>query len=402
MIELTLHGTDDRIVYDDRTNQLMRNGVPYLVADRRPASEAVNLRVALGKKCNMGCAYCLQSAAKHQAEPRMDSDELAEAVIRFLGTREISNLSFWGGEPFLYLDEIKLLFDRLKPRFTESGNGNVSIVTNGSLLGRPDVAAWLRANIEDVFITVSYDGPGQHLRGRNVLDDPGVVETVRWLAAENRLGFSTVFTSVNCSLRAWREELAARLGELPDYPLEVDFLQVVDQSSADLAADDGKLWECVLETYGLLLEEGQRIMPSLYGLAESCIARFGETAQAGACHAMSRETLSLDMEGNLLVCQNKTSRDVDPLDGSPYGLANLRDLDPGAAVPVPRAAAVRHRWATVCAACQVRHFCGGGCLVGEEEWQALNCNQLRHKYLLALLYMTTLVTGQAVREVKVI
>ncbi|MDR1044698.1 MAG: 4Fe-4S cluster-binding domain-containing protein [Candidatus Adiutrix sp.] len=398
MIELRLIGSEEVITYDPQRNLLLKNDVPYSVVDKRPSSDSLNLRLALGKKCNFACAYCIQSVSKQDGpEQSLDLDILADEIIRFLGRRKIQTLSFWGGEPFLYLDEMKSLLARLKPSLEEAGNGNAVIFTNGSLLADSRVSDWILVNPE-IFIMLSYDGPGQDVRGRNIFDDPLIVERVKWLSTHDRLGFSSVFTKANHSVAALTEDLAQRLGREFKSVVDADFLQIVDQSSADLAAYDDQLRACLMETYAGLVSGRVRMMPKIKMLLEFIASRFGRVNQAAPCHALSDHTLTVDLEGNLLVCQTISSRD----DGGSYCLGNIRDQPAGAPVPVPRGAAIRQRWATLCADCHVRHFCAGGCLLAEEEWQPLNCRQKIYKHLLVLMCLVTAVTGRTVKEVRII
>ncbi len=55
---------------------------------------------------------------------------------------------------------------RLREAFPES---KFSLITNGSLLSREKLDFIAEHDIE---ITISHDGPGQHLRGPDPFDDP--------------------------------------------------------------------------------------------------------------------------------------------------------------------------------------------------------------------------------------
>jgi radical SAM protein with 4Fe4S-binding SPASM domain len=402
MIELRLEGSEEVITYDPQRNLLLKDDVPYSVADERLPSGDMNLRVVLGKKCNYQCAYCIQTNSKNEdSEPRLSLELLADELDRFLDQRKIYKLSFWGGEPFLYLEEMRYLLDRLRPRLGSADDSRATITTNGSLLADSRVFDWVRDNIADLFIIISYDGPGQDLRGRNIFDDPLIVERVNWLSAQDRLGVSTVFTGANHSITALMEDLTARLGRQADYVVTTDFLQIVDQVSADLAANEEQLHNCLLESYAELISGRKELMFNFHAMVGFFVDRLKSLKQSSSCHAMSDQTLTLDLEGNLLVCQNITSRGFNPVDGSSYCLANIRDLPAGGSVPVPSGEAIKHRWATRCAACQVRHFCAGGCLVADEKWQVQNCRQMFYKCLLVLMGLATAVTGRVVRELKI-
>lgn len=399
MIKFKLRDSSSVIDYDPSANLLLKDGVPYSFDIGDVFSHDINLRIVLGKKCNYSCSYCLQANSKDAKEARIDLNLLASRIKNFLGDRKIGSLSFWGGEPLLYMDDIKTLFNELKLNFAHSDNGNVSIVTNGSLLAKDDIFNWIWENIEDVFITISYDGPGQDLRGPNIFDDPIIRKRVFDLGLKNKLGISTVMTQHNSSIFALLEDLKTRFNPSFNHEVELDFLQVLNEESAAAALTEDGLKACLLETYSFLVSNPTKVMPSFQSLIALFLSRLGMTDQINSCHAMSGNTISIDLEGNILVCQNKSSSDGN--ENESYCLANIKDLEPGAKVPIPQGSIIRRRWKERCEPCLVKHFCGGGCLVADECWQDYNCQQMVHKYLLVLMCMVTMVSGGIISQFEV-
>lgn len=133
------------------------------------------LKIQLGLSCNYACSYCSQAVQIADATVSKLAD--VEAFLAGLdgwieGAPE--KIELWGGEPFLYWAKIKRLVPALAKLFPEA---RFSIITNGSLLDREKLD--FIANY-DIAVGISHDGPGQHLRGPDPLDDH---DKRRWIEA---------------------------------------------------------------------------------------------------------------------------------------------------------------------------------------------------------------------------
>lgn len=91
------------------------------------------LNIFLGYACNFSCSYCLQeldapdaSRKKHPVEP------FIESVVPFVKKNGIKRIDYWGGEPFLYWDQIEAIHTAFEKESVEFDF--VRITTNGSLL----------------------------------------------------------------------------------------------------------------------------------------------------------------------------------------------------------------------------------------------------------------------------
>lgn len=105
------------------------------------------LTIYLGSRCNLNCAYCHRTADDN--EPK-----ISENLLEFVRGREDILIKFMGGEPTLYMEEIK--------KVTEAApKAQYAIGTNGVHL----------ENYLDFFrqygflICISYDGRESSLRG---------------------------------------------------------------------------------------------------------------------------------------------------------------------------------------------------------------------------------------------
>ena len=135
------------------------------------------LKIQLGLSCNYACSYCSQAfqIADATVSKLADVEQFLTQLDGWIADAP-EKIELWGGEPFLYWAKIKRLIPALAERFPAA---RFLIVTNGSLLSREklDFIA-----VHNIAITISHDGPGQHLRGPDPLDDP---DKRRWI--DNRM-----------------------------------------------------------------------------------------------------------------------------------------------------------------------------------------------------------------------
>ncbi len=184
---LTKGEETDRLFYRPEGNALLNaRGEDVLHKQNFSHFDAVNVRIVLGKACNMRCTYCLPKNIGHdeQPEPEMTPDELADEIIRVIEGRGLGGLLFFGGEPLLYFDTMKVLHERLKPYCVPSVSGNFFIASNGLALQNPEVVDWLVAN--RINIGISWDGPASlPNRGVDIMEIPEVRAGVRRLITES-------------------------------------------------------------------------------------------------------------------------------------------------------------------------------------------------------------------------
>ncbi|MDR2041210.1 MAG: radical SAM protein, partial [Tannerella sp.] len=213
-------------------------------------------------KCNYRCRYCLVEAMKKEcasAPEVLSPAVLTREVLRFAGDREIGSVQFWGGEPLLHenFERIKALHRALVSAGQMSTDFFLS--TNGSLL-YGDRLDWLLEN--NIAVAVSWDGPGQHLRGPDIFQDDRVMHSVRTLmrSTPDRLTFNPVMTSENRSYGDYVKLLENTLGQ-KDFRLSEAKLSTI----GDDAAWDCRVPEDALPAYSsdyyqfLLQDKGTRL-----------------------------------------------------------------------------------------------------------------------------------------------
>lgn len=95
--------------------------------------QTLEIRIVIGENCNLDCKYCFVNKDKNNKFTRFD--DLYNLIKRL----EYKNLilTFSGGEPLLYIDEIIKIVTEVKPN-------SVDILTNGLLLNNDLIRTKLR------------------------------------------------------------------------------------------------------------------------------------------------------------------------------------------------------------------------------------------------------------------
>lgn len=115
-------------------------------------SEGVVFNIILGSACNWKCPYCIQEKGVG-CNKKYDASEFVDKLKDFITNNNIDSIkrfSYWGGEPLLYLSQLKTLvkgFSELKtfkPHRT---------ITNGSLMNEDFISF---ANRYHMLINLSY------------------------------------------------------------------------------------------------------------------------------------------------------------------------------------------------------------------------------------------------------
>jgi len=119
------------------------------------------LVLEVAQDCNLRCTYCYADGGTYGSVPCLLSPETARAAVRYLldcsGDRSHVNLIFFGGEPLLNMQAVKVATSEAKTYGRKLDKKvHLSLTTNGTLLD-PEIVAFLHAN--QISVAVSMDGP---------------------------------------------------------------------------------------------------------------------------------------------------------------------------------------------------------------------------------------------------
>ena len=251
--------------------------VPRVAKDKPIGKSRVPrvLKIQLGLSCNYACSYCSQAfqIADATVSKLADVEHFLTQLDSWI-TDAPEKIELWGGEPFLYWAKIKRLIPALAERFPAA---RFSIVTNGSLLSREKIDFIAKYDIE---ITISHDGPGQHLRGPDPFDDPDKSHRIQTLLAERpeKTGFNAVLTRQHHDLRALKAWFAEKVG--PD--IFVGLEGVVNVYDAATAIGTGRFEPAELNSLTRSIFEAlvEFLTPAFAEEGPRPLAALGVTAQA--------------------------------------------------------------------------------------------------------------------------
>lgn len=337
------------------------------------------LKIQLGLGCNYACSYCSQGGQTEAATSSHD----AEAFSLDWAEGRPQKVEFWGGEPLLYWRKLQAIVPKVLARWPGM---RMSLVTNGTLL-TADRVDWL---IEHGFtLAVSHDGPGQHLRGPDPLDNPEQAASLRY--AFHRFGDRA---SILCVLTAANHDLAALPFWFEDrfgFPVKVNIEDVVtDYGGARLSPSQlGRIASSVRETVssglGLFYP---RIRWAVQQFMESIA--IGKPLMGGyqTCGMDRPDHLAVDVAGNVLTCQNAGAE-------SGHKIGTVKDL-----LQVRLNTGRSYMTRAHCIECPVVHLCYGSCMFLDGKEFESSCHASYHYNLAILAGALKLLTGAELRSVS--
>lgn len=375
-----------RFHYDNATSELTReSGEPVVQAvevAQRADAPAVSrqtplgkttprvLKISLGLSCNYACEYCSQRfvARNDETNPEDVTGFMESLDDWVLSSPEA--IEFWGGEPLVYIKTLRPLAEALRLKFPQA---RFSVITNGSLLN-PQINQWL--DELGFTVSISHDGPGQHVRGPDPLEDPlarqAILELYRRLAPQGRFSFNSM---VNRSSQS-RAAIQAFFAELTGYPDvmigEGGFVDAYDDGgrSLSLMSDEFHAFrrlafqEIRQGKAGLISSVRDRTMSFVNSL------RFKRPASSlgQKCGMDQTESIAVDLKGNVLTCQNVSAAAAAP-NGESHRIGHTSQMQ-----DVALKTATHWSLRQECPGCPVLQICKGACMFLEGPLWDVSCD----------------------------
>lgn len=320
------------------------------------------LKIQLGLSCNYSCSYCSQAHQIGDATLSKLTD--VEAFLTNLdswleGAPE--RIELWGGEPFVYWAKLKRLIPALAERFPSA---RFLIITNGSLLDREKVDLIHRYDID---IGLSHDGPGQGQRGPDPLENPEQRRWIEALLAERRghVSINTVLTAQNHDLAVIKAWFQQRLGQ--DVPLSLEGVVNVYDAATLLGA--GRFDEAALHALRRSVFESLVTDPQAFGLDKrvrdfltSLKTRRPIEALGQKCGMDRPEHIAVDLQGNVMTCQNTGAKGV-------HKIGHVAEFD-----AIALDTATHFAFREECQTCPVVQLCKGSCMFLEGDFFKQSCS----------------------------
>jgi len=304
-------------------------------------------------RCNLACPMCyFQSNQTSTGERCMSRDELKRAIGIITSTQPQAVIVS-GGEPLLRRDLPELLGD-----LKEHGQ-YVWLLTNGTLL-TPEICRQLAKSVNRISISLDGATAAVHDKMRGKGSFAAVLRGIRMLQVEgfDRIGIIPTIRRDNVSeifgLDDFAKELHVSIDSRCLFAARGSAASCRDEyeiSVADLIQAAREEIRCRLRQ-GYDFQQASGCSQSIVDFVQPQLQRCG----AG------RQKLSIDVNGDLYPCQ--LLHEDRFLLGNILDFSNLNQLICEAnARQVARFTADRIDNVDKCRGCDVRHFCGGGCVV---------------------------------------
>lgn len=384
----TQGGPDMLLRYDNQTSELVNAetgqpvvarldavslaGPAFAVSVDNPASKTSPrvLKISLGLSCNYECEYCSQRFVPRAAETNPGEVQSFVNELDSWVTTEPERIEFWGGEPFVYIKTMRPLVEKLRVKYP---NAQFQVITNGSLL-TPEINEWLD---ETGFqVGLSHDGPGQHVRGPDPLDDPekraAILDLWKRLGPKGRMSFNAMINRHNPSRAAIQKFFIELTGD-PYVPIgEGGFVDAYDEGGAanSLRPEEFATFR------NLAFHEIRTGQAANFSAVRDRVASFVNSIRVGRsaenlgqkCGMDDPDNIAVDLRGNVLTCQNVSAASVAP-NGQNHKLGHVSDM-----ANVKLKTSTHWSKREECPNCPVLHICKGACMFLEGDLWELSCD----------------------------
>ncbi|MCA3176876.1 MAG: SPASM domain-containing protein [Burkholderiales bacterium] len=351
------------------------------------------LKIQLGLGCNYSCSYCNQAAEIESAtvSSTSDVDIFLQNLEQWL-QEEPERIEFWGGEPFLYFAKLRRLVPALKKKFPKA---NFTIVTNGSLLGE-EIRLFICAY--DIYIAISHDGPGQHLRGPDPFEDVKKAADIRELWKlrwpNDRISFNVVLSPASPNLNKTRQWLAEKVGDSQlrlstEGPATIYDKNYGSSEGQWTEAHYKELKESLIQAfvdgsifnYLNLKSKSKDFLGSLRDKRPA-------TALGQKCGMDKPDQIAVDLQGNVMTCQNTGAQ-------GKHRIGHVSKFDE---IKLNTAWHWSHRES--CNYCPVLQLCKGSCMYLEGDLFALSCENEYHYNTAILAGILKRLTGLTLESIS--
>ncbi len=391
MAKFTIHarkpdGSVVRIQYDNQTSDLTdpigKRIVSRVDVAGRPLAPTVSretplgktsprvLKISLGLSCNYECEYCSQRFV-----PRADETNPGDVAAFIAGldswvTTPPEAVEFWGGEPLVYIKTLRPLAEAIRAKYPGAA---LSVITNGSLLNE-ETNDWL--DRMGFSVGISHDGPGQHVRGPDPLQDPekraAIMALYARLAPYGRISFNAMVNRSNVSRAAIQRFFVELTGD-PMVPVgEGSFVDAYDEGGLAQSLRVGELHGFRSLAFHEIRTGQAANVHAVRNKTASFInsIRTGRSASSlgQKCGMDKGENLAVDLRGNVLTCQNVSAAGAAP-NGWSHRIGHVSDL---ASVKLNTSTHWSKR--KDCPSCPMLQICQGSCMFLEGPLWDRSCD----------------------------
>lgn len=384
-IDVPFYGKKEAIAYNTTDTPVRRN----------TNGEFSDIRIFLGAKCNFRCTYCYQDDVR-EFEPSFNLRKVPAFLEQMekwynggkdkkgMGTR----MQFWGGEPFVYWKVLKEMILGVRQRWP---NMHMGMVTNGSLLNE-EIADFLMEH--QIGISISHDGPGQHYRGPDPLEDIVARNAINRLYNAGMVMFNPTLHVKNYSKKQILDFFKERFGDVRGIG-EGDFIEIFNPTSEvqmELTINDSRTAHLVarntaneLLTHPEISQKYSIVQTRLKSFFQCIFQQVPIDAIQDPCGTTNPNRMVVDCDGNMLLCHHGNREGAVNSCGSHTHVSDIANNAIYSAV----------HWSHKphCRNCPVITICRGACPFTTDLSHTVNCNSGFYDTVSIFAYGLFLLTG---------
>lgn len=325
------------------------------------------LRILLGHACNYSCGYCMQKDIGNPNERPQNIwlSSFLKSIEKNLDLENLERIELWGGEPFLYWDDMMGIMTLL-----DAPNRHFFISTNASPLRQKHVD-FFKTLKGTIMMGISHDGPGhERLRGEDIFIKDAVANVIKQfdeISPKVQYSFNCVVSATNYDLfkindyfKAVADKLQLKHARVSYIPARV-YDDTDSKNSADhvIKGDELPKFKTIVNNFikasiEQLKHGGDRILNSNLMEGNHGVIKYAGMTKhqvpitiTSSCGADSADVLSMDIQGNVRLCPHTSEKFISgKLDNiKEIKIVNL-DLE---------------RKDTHCYTCPVRRLCKSSC-----------------------------------------
>lgn len=381
-----ISGQRTRLHYDNSTSELtygsgepVVQGVEVASRENAPAFSKLTplgktsprtLKISLGLSCNYECEYCSQRFVPRTVETNPGDVQAFIDGLDVWVTSPPEKVEFWGGEPLVYIKTMRPLAEAIKVKFP---NAQLSVITNGSLLN-DEINEWI--DNMGFSVGISHDGPGQHVRGPDPLQDPeqraAIMTLYARLAPQRRISFNAMVNRENVSRAAIQRYFIELTGDPMVSIGEGSFVDAYDEGGIALSLQNHELHAfrnlAFREIRAGLASNIQAVSTRVASFVNSIRSRRPASSLGQKCGMDKSDSIAVDLRGNVLTCQNVSASSTAP-NGQAHRIGHVSDLT---AVKLDTATHWSKR--EDCPSCPMLHICQGSCMFLEGPLWDRSCD----------------------------
>lgn len=373
---------------EDQKEYIQANQKEYTVFSPdiplKKSNFVTTIKIQLGLSCNYSCEYCSQRFVERPEETNFKNiDDFMEKFNKLEFDEKTGlRIEFWGGEPFVYWKTLKPLVQTLKMKFAYWNKKPLyTIITNGSIL-TDEIVEWLLDNMTGM--SISHDGPGQHVRGPDPLDDPIQKERILNLYKTVKSGtrflkgisFNPMINAQNQSRKEVRQWFIDLTGDKNITLGEGAFVDAYDDGGVQMSLNTKQehfnfRQKSFAELYEIPEDDNigwYQLIDKLNGFMNAVLTHKSAKYVPQKCGMDEENTIAVDLKGNVFTCQNVSAVSINS-NGKPHLAGNIEDMS-----NVNITTSTHWSQRKECSSCPVLHVCKGSCMFVSGDFWEHTCN----------------------------